>query len=275
MSEPAASVYASRCGEVSRRVGSVLFWFAASASWCGAAAAYGPAGHLIAGRAAEPGLCERAAAEVARLGGGEDLGELGLWADRIRSDEAYADSRPWHYMNIADGVPLADYRHPPEGDVLWAIDHFSARLGDERLDDASRAEALRFLVHFIVDVHQPLHVGRAADRGGNEIVLRFDGERTNLHRLWDTHAIDWADLGVPAYVRAVEALMADDPAPASLDPLVWARESLALRKRVYDFGRAGREPSTAYMDFAARITRERLALAAERLAGTLNTLLCG
>jgi len=251
-----------------RRVVALLFVLAPLA-----AQAYGPVGHLIAGRAAEPMLCQRAAGEIARLTGGEDLGEIGLWADRIRSDEAYADSAPWHYMNIADGEPLAAYEHPPEGDVLFAIERFSARLGDGRLGDAERAEALRFLVHFVVDLHQPLHVGLAEDRGGNTIELRFRGEPTNLHRFWDTDAIAWADLSLDAYVAALSTAARPAPSP-ELDPLVWAGESLELRARVYDFGPERREPPRAYLDFAAETTRERLRLASLRLAATLNAILC-
>jgi len=238
-----------------------------------AAAAYGPEGHLIAGRAAEPLLCARAAAEVARLGGGVDLGELGLWADRIRSDPAWRDSGPWHYMNIADGVPLEDFLHPPEGDVLDAIARYSRQLGDRNLDDATRADALRFLVHFVADLHQPLHVGLEEDRGGNSIELEFRGETTNLHRYWDTHAIEGADLSLRDYLAGLETL----PVPAAageLDPLVWASESLALRAAVYDFGRAGREPRAAYLRSAVATTQARLLLASRRMAGTLNALLC-
>jgi hypothetical protein len=244
----------------------------------GTARAYGPAGHLIAGRAAAPLLCERAVAEVSRFGGGEDLGELGLWADRIRSEDAYADAEPWHYMNIADGMPLASYAHPPEGDVLSAIERFSARLADPRLGRAERAEALKFLAHFVVDLHQPLHVGRAEDRGGNTIELRFRGEATNLHRLWDTHAIEWSDRSIEAYVAAIarDLRLRSDSAglEALLEPGVWAAESLALRDAVYDFG-PRRAPSRAYLDFAAETTEERLCLAALRLAGTLNRIFCG
>lgn len=237
------------------------------------AAAYGPEGHLIAGRAAAPMLCQRAASVVAELTGGEDLAGIGLWADRIRSDPAYANAAPWHYINVPDGVRLADAEHPPEGDVLVAIERFSAGVGDPGLPQSERAEALRFLVHFVVDVHQPLHVGLAGDRGGNAIDLVFRGERTNLHRLWDTHAIDWTGLSVRDYVRSISSDVRDAGA-VSLDPQVWAEESLALRSRVYAYGRAGQAPSADYLDFAARTTRERLGLAARRLAGTLNSLLC-
>lgn len=238
------------------------------------AAAYGPEGHLIAGRAAEPRLCPRAATEIARLGGGEDLGELGLWADRIRSNPDYADAAPWHYMNIDNGASLPDYEHPPEGDVLEAIERFSGRLADPGLDDEARAKALKFLVHFVVDLHQPLHVGLAEDRGGNTIALSVHGETTNLHRFWDTGAIDAAGEVIADYTRSVGRLADRRVQDASLDPLVWAGEALDLRADVYAFGREGQEPPTAYLDFAAAVTRARLALAALRLAGTLNALLC-
>lgn len=238
----------------------------------GDALAYGPQGHLIAGRVAEDLLCRRAASVVADLRDGASLGEIGLWADQIRSNDAYDRAAPWHYMNIADGERLAEFAHPPEGDVLWAIEHFSAQLGDTTRSRTERSEALGFLVHFIVDLHQPLHVGLAEDRGGNTIELRYKGETTNLHRLWDTDVIDWTGLSVADYAGSIAAGAA--ARNVSLDPLVWAAESLALRPRVYGYGRDGREPPDDYLDAAAAITRERLALAALRLAATLNTILC-
>jgi hypothetical protein len=239
-----------------------------------AALAYGPEGHLIAGRAAAPLLCARATAEVARLGGGGDLGEIGLWADRIRSNAAYADAAPWHYVNVADGAALAAHESSSEGDILWAIAHFDMRIRDSRLNDTERGEALRFLVHFVVDLHQPLHVGLAEDRGGNEVELVYGGEATNLHRLWDADVIDRAGLALAAYTAQVTQRAAGIDGGEVLDPKVWAAESLVLRPAVYAFGRAGREPPAAYLDRAAAITEERLTLAAARLAGTLNSIFC-
>jgi hypothetical protein len=236
-----------------------------------AGVAYGPQGHLSAGIAAEDRLCERAAATISDLADGEGLGEIGLWADEIRSRGTHDHAAPWHYMNIAEGERLTDFEHPPEGDVLWAIEHFSERLVDASLSRQQRFEALAFLVHFVVDIHQPLHVGLAEDRGGNAIELRYDGEATNLHRLWDTHAVEWSGLSVRAYARSLVGTTADE---ISLDPMVWAAESLALRPSVYAYGAERRQPSNPYLDVAARITRERLRLSALRLAGTLNRLLC-
>lgn len=235
------------------------------------AAAFGTDGHLIAGIAAEPLLCAEAAAEIGRLADAP-FAELGWWADRIRGDDAYRHSAPWHYMNIPDGARIADFRHPPEGDVLWAIERFAARLADDRAGRSERREALAFLVHFVVDVHQPLHVGRAGDRGGNAIDVRYGDVTVNLHRFWDTDAIRLAGLSPRAYAAAL-AERAAAAAAAAPDPSRWADESLALRPDVYGFAPGGRLDA-AYLERARRITEARLAAAAGRLAATLNAALC-
>lgn len=235
--------------------------------------AYGPLGHRIAGLAAEPLLCGAARAEIRSLAGNDSLDELGLWADRIRSDPSYAESAPWHYMNLADTSSVEAYAHPSEGDILWAIGHFAAVLADRGEPEAARRDALAFLVHFVIDIHQPLHVGRAADRGGNTIEFRFQGEPTNLHRFWDTQAIRLGDRTLERYAGDLleDAGLAANGAIGT--PTDWARESFELRAAVYAFS----SPATIAPDYvrrAQRITRERLALAAWRLAGTLNSLFC-
>ncbi len=242
----------------------------------GPACAYGPEGHRIAGELAEPLLCRPAAAQVAALGKGQSLAELGLWADEIRDRKAWRHTGPWHYMNLPDGASVAGYRHPPEGDVLWAIEHFSMRLAAAR-SASDRLEALRFVVHFVVNVHQPLHVGRAADRGGNDVDVRYRDKTVNLHRFWDTDVLRLAGLSETRYEAALRPLVADLAVHSGdSPPETWAAESLALRPWVYDFRRQGREPArldAAYLDRAEAVTRLRLAQAAVRLAATLNRLL--
>ena len=164
------------------------------------ALAWGPVGHRMAGDLAEPKLCPAARTEVKSLGAGESLAELGAWADQIRDEPKWRSSRPWHYMNIADlspGAGLAEARaavdkfvHPPEGDVLAALARYSGVLADPKKPRDERAEALRFVVHFVVDIHQPLHVGRALDHGGNDVEVRA-GNRgpANLHHFWDTDVL--------------------------------------------------------------------------------------
>jgi hypothetical protein len=166
-----------------------LFSIAALALASAPAQAFGDAGHRIAGTIAERFLCEPAAAEVARLGEGASLAELGWWADGIRSQTGWEFTAPWHYINVLDSESLRVDRASAGDDILWAIEHFSRRLADDALSERQRALALKFLTHFVVDLHQPLHVGRESDRGGNLVEVILNGQITNLHRLWDSRLL--------------------------------------------------------------------------------------
>jgi hypothetical protein len=240
------------------------------------AQAYGFEGHLIAGELAQPLLCRTAANEVASLTKGQDLGEIGLWADEIRDQPKWKRTLAWHYMNIPDGADVSRFEHPPEGDVLWAIRHYTHELSTARSRKA-RLEALRFVVHFIVDVHQPLHVGRAADRGGNTVDVRYGTTTVNLHHFWDTDVLHVAGLSRAQYEASLEPIVALlNRQPLGSTPEDWAAESMTLRPWIYDFTRPRRGAALLgrlYLDRADGITRLRLAQAAVRLAKTLNGLL--
>jgi hypothetical protein len=255
------------------------------------ALAFGPLAHRIAGLLAERELCAEARTEVAALGG-ESLADLGVWADTIRSEPEWRHSAPWHYMNVDDPrtsdaaaalAAIKAFRHPPEGDVLEAIGRFRADLANRALPRRARSEALRFLVHFVVDVHQPLHVGRAEDRGGNEIDVRYGTQTVNLHRFWDTDVLALRGLSAELYASRLRPALAAVAASRSSDGAdVWAAESLALRATVYAFRR---QPAAAtaqapvalekeYVAAAQATTEQRLVLASARLAATLNGLWC-
>ena len=250
--------------------------------------AFGALGHRAAGVLAERELCAAARSEVAELGDGQSLAELGLWADTIRGDPAWERSVPWHYINFPDLPPGADlaqaraavkrFHHPPEGDVLTAIVQFTAMLADRTRPRTERAEALRFVAHFVVDVHQPLHVSRASDGGGTELEVRVGDEVMSLHRFWDSNALAPRRTPLDEYVQRLEDAFAAVPAARAHDPpFVWAAESLALRPTVYSFAPSP-DPvplDDAYRSMAHTVAEQRLVLAAARLAATLNAALCG
>lgn len=250
--------------------------FAALAAF-GQAYAYGADGHRIAGLIAQQRLCTEAAREVRTLGQGQDLDTLGLWADWIRGEPEWQHTAPWHYMNIPDGARLEDYRHALEGDILWAISRFAERLADRQLPSAERRDALRFLVHFVVDLHQPLHVGRESDRGGNMIdVDPGTGEPVNLHGFWDTEAVELTGLPPEEYAHGLSETIAANAGEWEHDTLMdWARESRELRPDVYDFDSRNNRLTREYLTNAERITRQRLAQAGVRLGAEINRALCG
>lgn len=236
------------------------------------APAFGAMGHRIAAEVAEPLLCEAAHAELGRYGEGKDLAALGLWPDQIRSLPAWRHSDPWHYMNSANDESLRMHRTPATGDVLWAIEYFDERLRNHDLEFRERADALKFLVHFIVDIHQPLHVGLESDRGGNAIAVQLGGRQTNLHSLWDSDIIALQADPWAAYVASVAALAAANRVAWSTSaPRDWAAESKALRPLVYGFDG---QPGAAYLRQAGRVIQRRLGQAAVRLAVTLNRVFC-
>jgi hypothetical protein len=250
--------------------------------------AFGALGHRTAALLAEEKLCAAARSEVADLADGQSLGELGLWADRIRGDPAWERSVPWHYINFPDLRPRAGlkqaraaidaFHHPPEGDVLTAIARFTATLADHSRPREERAEALRFVVHFVVDVHQPLHVSRASDGGGTEVDVRIGDDVMSLHRFWDTNVFNRRGVAPEQFAQELDsALEAVPEARAHDPPAEWAAESLALRPTVYSFTPAqGAAPlDDAYRRMAQGVAEQRLVLAAARLAATLNAALCG
>jgi hypothetical protein len=260
-----------------------------AASAAGPALAWGPVGHRIAGDLAEQKLCPAARTKVKSLGGGESLAELGEWADQIRDEPQWKMSRSWHYMDLPDlppGAGLAEARaaidklvHPRDGDLLTQLAHFSEVLANPTRPSDERAEALRFVVHFVVDVHQPLHVGRPSDHGGNDVQVLFGKKGpVSLHHFWDTEVLP--SRGPSAKMRQrLDADLAALPVERANDPPAeWAAESLVLRATVYGFRPVAHGPATlddGYVRAAQKIADERLVLAGARLAATLNTIFCG
>jgi hypothetical protein len=190
---------------------------------------------------------------------------------------------PWHYINVPDGETIQRVERSDNGDVLQAIARFHAELADPAVPERYRAEALRFLVHFIADLHQPLHVGREQDRGGNRIAVLLGGDRSNLHRLWDAQALLKADRRTRRYrvrdqTQAIRALTAPDVARLQATAVLdWAAESKHLRPYVYATVPRGADtfrPDADYLARAREISMLRLSQAGVRVAGVLNGLFC-
>jgi hypothetical protein len=231
----------------------------------------------VAGVLAEKHLCARAATTVRDLWPEGGLAKAGLWPDEIRGQSRWDHARPWHYINVPDTAPWPPADRSPDGDVLWAIDHFAEILASDETGRRQKREALAFVVHFVADLHQPLHVGRAEDRGGNDIrIAGPSGKKSNLHRYWDTTVITAVQPDPQWYAWVIAPLTTGNLAFwQSTGPLEWARESLALRPVVYDF-RPGPDAVTldaGYAERAQTTARLRLAQSGVRIAGLLNALL--
>jgi hypothetical protein len=236
------------------------------------ASAWGPVGHRAVGRIAERHLSAEAAREVAALLAPERLAYVGTWADDIRSDPEWAKAEAWHWVTVPPGKTYAQSEKNPAGDVLEAIARFERTLADRRAAPLERKQALKWLVHLVGDIHQPLHVGRGDDRGGNEQVVLWFNEPSNLHSVWDSGIIGRAELSFSELAESVDvATPADVKTWQAATPLDWAEESRALLGGVYEVG--DRRLSWRYSYKHWPTVERRLNQAGVRLAGLLNRLL--
>ncbi|MDP6436328.1 MAG: S1/P1 nuclease [Gammaproteobacteria bacterium] len=244
--------------------------------WVSVSHGFGAEAHRIVGNVADRYTCTGTRKSLDELIPGEPLSEAGLWADRIRGDETWDRARPWHYMNVPDDTAIADRTISTDGDVLLAIEHFRTELANPELSVEQHRIALRFLVHFVADIHQPLHVGRKSDLGGNAIKIRAGREETNLHTYWDSYALEQVVESAPVYAASLAGRGYPDPGAA--EPATWATESKAYRDEVYAYprneGSGAAEPDAAYQARAVEIIDLRLYQAGVRLARLLNGIFC-
>jgi hypothetical protein len=151
------------------------------------ALAWGPEGHALVARIADAQLTAAARAQVAAiLGPGATMASVSSWPDQIRRERP--QTAPWHYVDIPIDKPGLDMeRDCPKGNcVIAAIASMRAKLRDAATPPAERREALMFVIHFVGDMHQPLHSSDNHDKGGNDVHIVFHGQPGNLHGLWDS-----------------------------------------------------------------------------------------
>lgn len=200
--------------------------------------AWGQLGHRIIGELADERISGKTRAQIALILGEEDLAEASTWPDEQRSNPApfwQKEADPFHYVTVPQGKAYADVGAPAAGDALSALNRFAATVRDPDASPADKALALRFIIHIVGDLHQPLHAGNGTDRGGNDVRLRWFGQDTNLHTVWDTRMIEGKGLSYSEYSAWLGRQIGPDETIAwwTADPAVWVAESTALRDRIY------------------------------------------
>jgi hypothetical protein len=249
--------------------------------WPALALAWGPEGHRIVGELAQRQLDAKARAAVAELLQGEaepTLAGVANWADQLRDSDAdlYARTSRWHYVNFRSGdcdyVPARDCRD--DNCVIAEINDQLKVLGDRSLPRMQRLQALKFVVHFIGDVHQPFHAGGHDDRGGNDFQISYHGQGTNLHSVWDSLIVQHQAPSPAVYAERLAGtpVAAADVRVDAGAAQRWAEESC----RSISAGSLYPPTHTiddAYLDAHRALANQRLRLAGARLAAELNAVL--
>jgi hypothetical protein len=248
--------------------------------------AWGSEGHRIVAEIAEQYLEPATARQVRDLLAVENattLADVSTWADQIRLQRS--DTAPWHYVNIPihpkTGTSAAydSERDCPESKcVVVKIEEFRVMLHDERTPVGQRLEALKFLVHFVADIHQPLHCANDNDRGGNAIAVEFNGQRTTLHAVWDSGILGPVvkDDERTYALKLAESITAAETMEWGRGSAVdWANESYRIAATIV-YGQLPRRSgslSDSYGTAALPVVNEQLRKAGVRLAKVLNEAL--
>lgn len=240
----------------------------------GPALAWGQTGHRVTGAIAEQYLSGVARAHVRLLLGSESLAQASTWPDDMRSDPAeywQKTASPFHYVTVPAGSSRAAAGAPPEGDAVTALERFAQVLRDPGASAADKRLALRFSIHIIGDLHQPLHAGRPGDRGGNDVKVTWFGEQTNLHSVWDSGMIDSRALSHAELAAWLTGAITPEQVIAwsNPDPEAWIAESVALRETIYP---AGPKLSYSYAHQHGAALDGRLSRGGVRIAAYLNRI---
>jgi hypothetical protein len=238
---------------------------------------WGFKGHQAVATIAENHLTPKAKAAVKELLGAQSLADVATWADEVRNEPAYKPTAGWHFVDLPLGLSFNEFSDEvkAQGDdnVHGAIQKARIILTHQKSTREQKIEALKFLVHFVGDAHQPMHISRKEDKGGNTLQVRFNNQGTNLHSLWDSKLIDHQGLSVIEMSQRY-----DKVTPAQIkqwqadQPMKWIFESYQISTQLYADAIKNNNIDEDYYKSHIGIIEQRIEQGGIRLAGLLNDI---
>ncbi len=234
---------------------------------------WGATGHRTIGEIAEIHLSKKAKKEIDILLNGQGLAFVSTFGDDIKSDDAYDKYYTWHFVNFPFDTKYKDSKKDKRGDIVMGIEHCVKVLKDPNTSQQDKAFFLKFLVHLIGDLHQPLHVGRGEDKGGNDIKLEWHRKKSNLHRVWDSQMIEFYNMSYSELVANRKKLSKSQIELIKEGSVLdWTYESQALAKKVYKSAKPEERLSYRYSYDHYDIVLSQLQKSGIRLAKVLNDI---
>ncbi|HET8887027.1 MAG TPA: S1/P1 nuclease [Salinimicrobium sp.] len=235
---------------------------------------WGQTGHRTTGKIAEQYLSRKAKKQIDKILDGQSLAFVSTFGDDIKSDPQYRKYGPWHYVNLAEGETEYTSEDAAEGgDLIFGIRKCISVLENEKASKEEKAFHLKLLVHFLGDLHQPMHTGRGEDKGGNDIQLQFFNKGTNLHRVWDSDLIESFGMSFSELAKNAPELDKDEVKKiAEGNILNWMMESKKLSDQVYASVEIGEK---LYYDYGYKwfpVVHQQLQKGGIRLASLLNEI---
>ena len=171
--------------------------FTVSILYSAEAYSWGIIGHRTIAEIAENHISNKSKRKLKKIIGKQNLAYIANWPDFVKSDtlNTYKETEVWHYVNVKSNQNFTEFEKSLKEintpNLYNQIIKQKEIITNKNSSKDEKVVALKFLVHLMGDLHQPMHVGRAEDLGGNLIQLTFNRDQTNLHSLWDTKLVDY------------------------------------------------------------------------------------
>lgn len=239
---------------------------------------WGQTGHRIVGEIADIYLSNKARKAIREILGNESIAMSSNWADFIKSDTAFNYLGPWHYINVKQGLSQTEFNNVLARDTIanafTKLNFLIGELKSKQLAADKKQMYLRLLIHIVGDIHQPLHVGKLEDLGGNRIRVLWFGDSTNLHSVWDDKMIASQDLSYTEYVKAINHSTKEQRRQWQQQSLSeWFYDSYLKAGKVYSsVTQHNQRLSFRYNYDHIAMLNDQLLKAGVRLAGLLNEI---
>jgi hypothetical protein len=234
---------------------------------------WGKTGHRTTGEIAQKYLTKKAERKINELLNGHSLAFVANYADDIKSDSLYDKYYNWHFVNFPFEATYESHPKSEKGDIIQGINKCVNVLKSANSTEEEKVFHLKMLVHFIGDLHQPLHVGMAEDKGGNDLQVRWFKNGTNLHRVWDSHMIDDYDMSYTELSDNADKLSKYQLQSIQQGSVLdWMYDSRALCKQIYADIEVGQKLGYRYMYDYTTMVRSQLQKGGIRLAVLLNDI---
>lgn len=239
--------------------------------------AWGTLGHRIVGQIADSYLTKNTKKEIFKILGNESVAMTSNWPDFIKSDPSYNYMGPWHYINLKGGQSESEIHNYLAADTVTdaytKINWLIAQLKNKDLESDKKVLYLRFLIHIAGDLHQPMHIGRLEDLGGNKVKVSWFKDPSNLHSVWDSKLIDFQQLSYTEYATSINFTTKSQRKEWQAEPVsTWIWQSYQFAEKIYTDIKPDENLEYRYNFKYIGIVNQQLLRAGVHLAGLLNEI---
>lgn len=234
---------------------------------------WGATGHRAVGAIADQYTSNKTKRHLKKILNHQSLALVSTFSDEIKADPRFKEFETWHYVNMSFDEDYESSEKNAKGDLVTGIAYCEKVLKDDNASDADKTFYLKMLIHLVGDLHQPMHIGREEDRGGNDIKVKWQFKDTNLHRVWDSQMLESYNMSYSELAKNAEFMTKKEVRLLQQGSVVdWVNSTQHITKTIYNSVEEGENLHYAYSYKYLELARTQLQVAGIRLAKILNDL---